>query len=94
MKKELGEVETIISARSDYCVMIGSRGMASVLEKVGCEHVNTIGKADFRIVVEDIKAPSKSVLDATKRLFFKLWDKGGRQLAALEAKHIRGRFVF
>jgi hypothetical protein len=77
IEKELDEVETIISSRSDYCVMIGSRGMASMLEKAGYEHVETIGKNDFG-AVEDIKALSKSVLDATKRFFFELWDKGGR----------------
>ena len=74
IEKELDEVETIISSRSDYCVMIGSRGMASVLGIV----VENIRKTDFGIVVEDIKAPSKSVLDSTKRYVFELWDKGGR----------------
>jgi hypothetical protein len=33
IEKELGEVESIINARSDYCAMIGLRGMALVLEK-------------------------------------------------------------
>jgi hypothetical protein len=31
IEKELGEVEAIINARSDYCEMIGSHGMDSVL---------------------------------------------------------------
>jgi chromosome segregation ATPase len=36
MKNELGALETIINAQSDYCAMVGSRGMASILENVGC----------------------------------------------------------
>jgi hypothetical protein len=82
IEKELDEVKTIISAQSNYYTMIGSCGMASVLGIV----VENIRKMDFGIVVEDIKVPSKSVLDAAKRFVFELWDKGGRQLAAMEAE--------
>jgi hypothetical protein len=38
------------------------------------------------MAVEDIKTPSKNVLSAPKKFFFELWDKGGRQLAALETE--------
>jgi hypothetical protein len=86
IEKELCEVETIINDRSDYCARICSRGMAFVLEKVGCKHVKAIGKTNFDMGVEDIKDPSKSALGAAKRFFFELWDKGGRQLATLEAE--------
>lgn len=85
IEKELGEVEAIINAHSDYCAMIGSCNMDSVPEKVVCNHVKVVGEDNFCIAVEDIKAPSKRVLGAAKRFFFELWDKGGRQLAALEA---------
>lgn len=57
--------------------------MASVIEKASCDHVKAIEEPDFGMAVEDIKAPSKS---ATNKFFFKLWNKGGRQLAAFEAK--------
>jgi hypothetical protein len=33
IEKELGEGKTIINTRSDYYAMIGSHGMASILEK-------------------------------------------------------------
>jgi hypothetical protein len=66
--------------------MIGSRGIASVLKKAGCEHVKAERETDFGMVIEDIKAPSKSILGVAKIFFFELWDKGGRQLYALEAE--------
>jgi hypothetical protein len=66
--------------------MIGSRGVASVLEKADCNYAKDVGETSFGMTYEDIKSPLKSVLNATKRFFFKLWNKGGRQLAALEAK--------
>lgn len=36
--------------------------------------------------IEDIKKPSKEVLNATKRFFTEILDKGGRQLAASEVE--------
>jgi hypothetical protein len=44
LEKELSDVENIINARSDYCAMIGSRGMANILDKASCEHVNALRK--------------------------------------------------
>jgi hypothetical protein len=44
IEKELSEVENIINAWSDYCEMIGSHGMASILKKAGFEHVKAMGK--------------------------------------------------
>jgi hypothetical protein len=44
IKKELSEVENIINAQSDYCTMIGSNGMAFILQKAGCGHVKVVGK--------------------------------------------------
>jgi hypothetical protein len=58
--------------------MIGSRGMASVLEKARCDHVKVFGEASFGMAVDDIKAPSKNVLNVAKRFFFELWNKGGQ----------------
>jgi hypothetical protein len=66
--------------------MIGSRGMASILEKAGCDHAKVVGEASIGMTVDDIKAPSKNVLSIAKRFFFDLCNKGGRQLAALEAE--------
>jgi hypothetical protein len=73
----LGEVESIINTHSDYCAMIGSCRMASVLEKSDCNHIKSVGEAGFGMAVEDIKIPSKNILNSVKR-FFKLWDKCGR----------------
>jgi hypothetical protein len=67
----------IITAHYDYCAMIGSLVMASVLEKAGCDHVKVVGEAGFDMAVDDIKAPSKNIPITAKRFFFELWKKGG-----------------
>jgi Rad3-related DNA helicase len=84
-EKELGEIEAVINARSNYSAMIGSRGMTSVLEKAGCQRIKKIGKTNLNITMEDINMPSKDVPNDVKRFFFEVWKKGGRQLAASEA---------
>lgn len=67
----------MISAQSNYCAMIGSHGMTSVLKKEGYEHIKTIGKSDFGMTIEYIKVPSKDVLNASKIFFLEVRDKGG-----------------
>jgi hypothetical protein len=66
--------------------MIGSRGIASVLEKVSCDHARIIAEFGFSISVDDFNNPSKNVVNVAKRFFFELQNKGGRQLAASEAE--------
>jgi hypothetical protein len=66
--------------------MIGSYGMALVLENADSDHARIVGEASFDIAIDDIKTPSKNVLNAAKRFFFELWSKGGQQLATLEAE--------
>jgi hypothetical protein len=51
-EKVLGEVELKITTRSDYCMIIGSRGMASVLEKANCNHVKAIGETSFDMSID------------------------------------------
>jgi hypothetical protein len=60
--------------------------MASVLEKASCDLVKIVGEASFGIGINDIKTPSKNVLNAVKGFFFELWNKGGRELTASKAK--------
>lgn len=72
VEKEKGELEGFINARGDYCAMIVSCGMASVLEKVGCDHVKAISKDDFSMDVEDIKKPQKEVFNVVKWFFMNI----------------------
>jgi hypothetical protein len=58
--------------------MVGSHGIALVLEKVSCDHAKIVREAGFGISVDDIKNHSKNVLNAVKRFFFELWNKEGR----------------
>ena len=76
MEEEIEELKGIMNARGDYCEMVGSRGMASILEKVGCEHIKAVVKASFNMDVEDIKNSSKEVFHVVERFYTNICYKG------------------
>jgi hypothetical protein len=67
MEKELREVDSIITNCSDYCVMIGSQGMASIFEKAGCNHAKIVGEVGFDMSVDDIMPRRDSSLSCGTR---------------------------
>lgn len=73
--------------------MIGSHGMTLVLEKAAYEHIKVVGSPNFGLLVEHINTPSKNIQNVTRRVFFEIWNKGGRQLAASEVEAYKRRFV-
>jgi Ribonuclease G/E len=56
-----GEAETleeILSDRGDVCVFSGARGISTILEKVGCDHIKTMAHTEAAFSVDDTKDPS------------------------------------
>ena len=49
--------EEVLSGRGDVCAFSGARGIAAILEKVGCEHVKILAQAEAAFSIEDIKRP-------------------------------------
>jgi Ribonuclease G/E len=50
--------EEILSDRGDVCAFSGARGITSILEKSGCDHVKTLAQAEAALSVDDTKDPS------------------------------------
>jgi hypothetical protein len=50
--------EEILSDRGDVCAFSGARGIAAILEKLGCEHVKILAEAEAAFSVNDTKDPS------------------------------------
>jgi hypothetical protein len=79
-----GEVETfkdIMSDRGDVCVFTGARGISSILEKVGCDHIKTIAQTEAAFAVDDTKDPSAEATLIGGKFFNDVWVNGGRELA-------------
>jgi hypothetical protein len=47
--------EEILNSRGDICAFSGARGIATVLERKGCEHVKSLAQSETALSSEDIK---------------------------------------
>ena len=73
--------EEILSSRGDICAFSGARGIATVLEKKGCEHVKSLAQSEAALSSEDIKDPSAEASMVGGKFFTDIWDNGGREMA-------------
>jgi hypothetical protein len=58
IKGEAEAFEEVLSGRRDVCAFSGARGIATILEKAGCEHVKILAQAEAAFSIEDTKDPS------------------------------------
>jgi hypothetical protein len=78
-----GEVEAfeeILSDRRDFCAFVGARGVAAILEKANCKHVQAADRPKFAFSVEDVKNPSGEASTLGGKFYFDVWMKGGREM--------------
>jgi hypothetical protein len=73
--------EEILSDRGDVCAFSGARGVASILEKAGCEHVKTLAQAEAAFSIDDTKDPSAEASSIGGNFFTDIWENGGRGVA-------------
>jgi hypothetical protein len=53
--EEVEAFEEILSDRVDFCTFAGARGIASISEKTGCEHVKAAAEAEAILSAADTK---------------------------------------
>jgi hypothetical protein len=70
-----------LSGRRDVCAFSGARGIAAILEKVGCEHVKILAQAEAAFSIEDTKDPSAEASLAGGKFFTDIWENGSRGMA-------------
>jgi hypothetical protein len=73
--------EEILNSRGDICAFSGARGIATILERKGCEHVKFLAQSETALSSEDIKDPSAEASLAGGKFFTDIWDNGGREMA-------------
>jgi hypothetical protein len=79
-----GEAEAfkeILSDRGDICAFSGARGIATILEKAGCDHVKAIAQAEDALSIGDTKDPSAEATLVGGKFYSNVWVNGGRELA-------------
>jgi hypothetical protein len=73
--------EEILNSREDICAFSGARGIATILERKGCEHVKFLAQSETALSSEDIKDPSAEASLVGGKFFIDVWDNGGREMA-------------
>jgi hypothetical protein len=73
--------EEIFNSRGDICAFSGARGIATILERKGCEHVKTLAQSEAALSSEDIKDPLAEASMVGGKFFTDIWDNGGREMA-------------
>jgi hypothetical protein len=73
-----------LSGRGDICAFSGARGIAAILERIGCEHVKSLAQTEAALSVEDTKDPSAEASLVGGKIFTDIWENGvGRWLKKL-----------
>jgi hypothetical protein len=70
-----------LSGRGDICAFSGARGIATILEKSGCDHVKALAQAEATLSIEDTKDPSAEASLIGGKFFTDIWENGGRGMA-------------
>jgi hypothetical protein len=73
--------EEILNSRGDICAFSGARGIATILERKGCEHMKFLAQSEAALSSEDIKDPSVEASLIGGKFFTDIWDNGGREMA-------------
>jgi hypothetical protein len=73
--------EEILNSRGDICAFSGARGIVTVLERKGCNHVKSLAQTETALSSEDIKDPSAESSLVGGNFFTDIWDNGGREMA-------------
>jgi hypothetical protein len=73
--------EEILNSRGDICAFSGARGIVTILERKGCEHVKFLAQSEAALSSEDIKDPSAETSLVRGKFFTDIWDNGVREMA-------------
>jgi hypothetical protein len=73
--------EEILSDRGDICAFSGTRGIAAILEKAGCDHVKATAQAEAAFSIDDTKDPLIEATLVGGKFYSDVWVNSGRELA-------------
>jgi hypothetical protein len=71
--EEAKAFEEILSDRGDFCAFAGARGVATILEKSGCEHIKAATQTKAVFTVENTKDPSAEATLMGGKFYSNIW---------------------
>jgi hypothetical protein len=73
--------EEILSDRGDICAFTCTRGIAAILENVGCDHVKTPTQTEATFSTDDMRDPLAEATLVGGKFYSDVWMKADRELA-------------
>jgi hypothetical protein len=81
ISSEAEAFEEVLNGRGDVYTFSGARGIATILEKSGCDHVKALAQFEATLSIDDTKDPSAEASLVGKKFFIDIWENGGRGVA-------------
>jgi hypothetical protein len=81
ISNEAEAFEEVLSDHGDVCAFSGARGVATILEKAGCDHVKILAQAETAFSVDDTNDPSAEASLTDGKFFTDIWENGGQGMA-------------
>jgi hypothetical protein len=81
ISSEADAFEEILNGHGDVCAFSGARGVAAILEKIGCKHVKSLAQNEAALYIEDTKDPSAEANLVGGKFFTDIWENGGQRMA-------------
>jgi hypothetical protein len=85
IEKEVDVLDEVITGHGDFCVLVASRGIATIFIKVGCNHARAVNRPNFNLSSSDLVDVPIEARSIGNRFITQIWAKGGRELAGDEA---------
>jgi hypothetical protein len=79
--EEVEAFEEILRDRGDICAFTGTRGIAAILQKAGCDHVKAAAQTEVAFSIDDTKDPSAEATLVGGKFYSDVWVNGGQELA-------------
>jgi hypothetical protein len=81
IRGEAEAFEEILNDRGDICAFSGARGVTTILEKAGCEHMKVIANVKDAFSIDDRKDPSAEATLMGGKFYSDIWVNSGRESA-------------
>jgi hypothetical protein len=78
ISSEAEAFDEVLNGRGDVCAFSGARGIATILEKSGCDHVRALAQSEATLSIDDTKDPSAKASLVGGKFFTDIWENGGR----------------
>jgi hypothetical protein len=91
IEKEIDVLDEVIVDHGDFYALVASRGTTVSFVKAGCNHVRTINRPNFNLLLSNLVNIPAKARSIGNKFITQIWAKGGREAAGDEARALLGK---